>query len=106
MFSVANAYLNPGAPTPLSGSGAASGDDPLWMQVLQGARQLDSILDRYIFTEQERAEMELARIRAMAEVEKARQTGVQVQPVTPPWVWVLLAVVGVALVFFVLARGE
>lgn len=107
MFSVANAYLNPSAPyTPLSSPGAPSGDDPLWVQILYGARQLDSILDRYIFTEQERAEMELARIRAMAELEKARQAGVQVQPATPPWVWVLLALGGVVLVFLLLTRGE
>ncbi|TFU14699.1 hypothetical protein E0489_11680 [Thermus tengchongensis] len=81
-------------------------DDPIWLQLLYGARQIGSVLDPYIFTEQERAQMELERLRLEAEREKARQASIQVQPVAPtsPWVWALLAAVLAVLLLAVLLR--
>lgn len=106
-FSIANTYLNPvGGYTPFSAGSAPGPDDPLWLQLLYGARQISSILDPYIFTEQERAQMELERLRLEVEREKARQASIQVQPVAPtsPWVWALLAAVLAVLLLAVLLR--
>ncbi|WP_135257640.1 hypothetical protein [Thermus caldilimi] len=104
-FSITNTYLNPaGGYTPLPAPGP---DDPIWLQLLYGARQIGSVLDPYIFTEQERAQMELERLRLEAEREKARQAGIRIEPVAPtfsPWVWALLAAVLAVLLLAVLLR--
>lgn len=106
-FSITNTYLNPtGGYTPLPASVSAPGpDDPIWLQLLYGARQIGSVLDPYIFTEQERAQMELERLRLEAEREKARQAGIQVQPVIPSWLWALVGA-GVAVVVLLLVNRE
>lgn len=107
-FSIANTYLNPaGGYTPFSAGSVPGPDDPLWLQLLYGARQIGSILDPYVFTEQERAQMELERLRLEVEREKARQAGIRVEPVAPtfsPWVWALLAAVLAVLLLAVLLR--
>lgn len=105
-FSITNTYLNPtGGYTPLPASLSAPGpDDPIWLQLLYGARQIASVLDPYIFTEQERAQMELERLRLQAEREKARQASIQVQPTIPVWVWALVGAGVVVAVFFLFNR--
>jgi len=105
-FSIANTYLNPaGGYTPFSAGSVPGPDDPLWLQLLYGARQIGSILDPYIFTEQERAQMELERLRLEAEREKAREASIQVQPVIPSWVWALVGA-GAAVVILLLVNRE
>jgi hypothetical protein len=68
-FSITNSY-NP----PLGGFGffGGSSDPPLWQQILGGLSNLSSILDPYIFTEQEKAQIELQKALALAEAERAR----------------------------------
>jgi hypothetical protein len=106
-FSITNSY-NP----PLGGFGSSGGssDPPLWQQILGGLSNLSSILDPYIFTEQERAQIELKKAQALAEAERARaeaeawRASIQVQPAVPAWVWV--AVVGLGVVALVLLLKE
>lgn len=100
-FSVSNLYGNGGATISPSLLPSPTPDEPLWLQIVSGIRQVDSILDRYIFTEEERARMELERLRFQVEQEKARQASIQ--PTTTPWVWALVAVgVGAVLAYLLL----
>jgi len=101
-FSIANSF-NASSPTanpfPLGGN-----DLPLWQQLLVGAGQSSSVLDPYIFTEQERAQAELQRLQYLAEMEKARQAGIETQPRVPIWAWLLAG--GAVVVVLVLLLRE
>lgn len=114
MFSIVNA-LSPSLPlagytppyTLTNGTGAGvapTASDPLWLQILYGLQQANSILDPYIFTEQEMAQAELQRLQYLAEMEKARQAGIETQPRVPIWAWLLAG--GAVVVVLVLLLRE
>ncbi len=116
-FGLSNSYTPPSLsgyqpPYTLLDAGPYSGGgDGFWgdvQRLLQGLAGLNSLIDPYILTEQERMELELKRRlaeaqRARAEAE-ARWASVQVQPAVPAWVWV--AVVGLGVVALVLFLKE
>ena len=83
----------------------ASTEPPLWQQILGGLGALNSLLDPYILTEQERLQLELERALAQAEAERARLASIQVQPqpAVPTWAWVVGGV-ALVLVLFLLLR--
>ncbi len=95
-FSTGNAYQITFNDNNLATSGPA--EPPLWKQILGGLRDVSSLLDPYIYTDQEKARYDLLKVqaeaekaRALAEAEKARAAGiaVQPQPAVPAWVWVV-----------------
>lgn len=119
MFSIGNAlspslplagYTPPYTLTNGTGAGAApTASDPLWLQILYGLQQANSILDPYILTEQEKTQMEIARLQAELERQRQQQqpTGISVTPAPgtpPPWLWAALAVVGVILIVLLLKK--
>lgn len=108
-FSVANSTwalpaldLSGGLSTERAGS---INEPPLWQQILGGLGALNSLLDPYILTEQERLQLELERALAQAEAERARLASIQVQPqpAVPTWAWVVGGV-ALVLVLFLLLR--
>jgi hypothetical protein len=116
-FGLSNSYTPPSLsgyqpPYTLLDAGFSSrGGDGFWGDVqrfLQSLAGLNSLIDPYILTEQERMQLEIQRRlaeaeRARAEAE-ARRASVQVQPAVPAWVWV--AVVGLGLLALVLLLKE
>jgi len=117
-FGLSNSYTPPslsGYQPPYTlldpGPSFRGGDGSFWADVqrfLQSLAGLNSIIDPYILTEQERMQLEVQRRlaeaeRARAEAE-ARRASIQVQPVVPAWVWVL--VVGLGVVALVLLLKE
>jgi hypothetical protein len=98
-FSIANSY-NP----PLGSIG--SSDLPLWQQVLVGLSDLSSILDPYIFTEQEKAQIELQKAQALAEAERARAQAAAIAKEKAQVNWFLVAglVLGGGLILYLLLR--
>jgi hypothetical protein len=103
-FSITNSY-NP----PLGGFSSGV-EPPLWQQILGGLSGLGSILDPYIFTEQERAQMELhkalaeaERARALAEAEKAAIIKERAQG--PNWLLIGGAVLVGGLLVYMLWKG-
>lgn len=95
-FSTGNAYQITFDDNNLATSGPA--EPPLWKQILGGLGDVSSLLDPYIYTDQEKARYDLLKAqaeaekaRALAEAEKARAAGiaVQPQPAVPAWVWVV-----------------
>lgn len=125
-FSVGNAYGLSSSPSSFSLASAYSGaitmnndtlpawnDAPLWVQILYGARYASGVLDPYIYSPQEQAQVELLQRRlevekllAQAELEKARQAGIRVEPETstPAWVWALVAAGAVVVVLLLVNR--
>jgi len=92
-FSIANAYS--------AGLSSPSPSDPLWLQILYGLQQAASVIDPYILTEQEKAQLELQRLQL--ELQRAQlQASIRTEPVVPVWVWVVLALLGVALLVVLL----
>lgn len=91
-------------PTSYSPAVPSGNDLPLWQQLLVGLGQVASVLDPYIFTEQERAQAELQRLQYLAEMEKARQASIETQPRVPTWAW--LVVGGAVVVVLVLLLKE
>jgi len=117
-FGLSNSYTPPSLsdyqpPYTLLNPGPSfgGGDGSFWADVqrfLQSLAGLNSLIDPYILTEQERMQLEIQRRlaeaeRARAEAE-ARRASVQVQPAVPAWVWV--AVVGLGVVALVLLLKE
>lgn len=110
-FGLSNSYTPPSLsgyqpPYTLLDAGPSSGggDGSFWGDVqrfLQSLAGLNSLIDPYILTEQERMQLEVQRRLAEAE---ARQASVQVQPAVPAWVWVV--VVGLGVVALVLLVKE
>ncbi len=107
-FSTGNAYQ---ITNNLATSGPGT-EPPLWKQILGGLRDVSSLLDPYIYTDQEKdrydllkAQAEAEKARAQAEAEKARAAGiaVQPQPAVPAWVWVGAA--ALVLVLVLMLRG-
>ncbi|MFC6919745.1 hypothetical protein [Meiothermus taiwanensis] len=104
-FSTGNAYQITFNDNNLATSGPA--EPPLWKQIIGGLGDVSSLLDPYIYTDQEKARYDLLKAqaeaekaralaeaektRALAEAEKARAAGiaVQPQPAVPAWVWVV-----------------
>lgn len=95
-FSTGNAYQITFNDNNLATSGPA--EPPLWKQIFGGLGDVSSLLDPYIYTDQEKARYDLLKAqaeaekaRALAEAEKARAAGiaVQPQPAVPAWVWVV-----------------
>ena len=95
MFSIANSIFP--IPSPVESSDPSNLPD--WVNILYGLQQASSMLDPYIYTEQERAEAELKRIQYQAQI---AQASVQVQPVIPAWVWVLLFGAGILIAVLLL----
>ena len=102
-FSIANSY-NP----PLGGF--SFGAEPLlWQQILGGLIGLGSILDPYIFTEQERAQLELQK--ALAEAERARalaeaqKAAIAKERAQPNWLLIGGAVLVGGLLVYLLVKG-
>lgn len=96
-FSTGNAYQITFNDNNLATSGPGT-EPPLWKQILGGLGDVSSLLDPYIYTDQEKARYDLLKAqaeaekaRAQAEAEKARAAGiaVQPQPAVPAWVWVV-----------------
>ncbi|KZK16905.1 hypothetical protein [Meiothermus taiwanensis] len=103
-FSTGNAYQITFDDNNLATSGPGT-EPPLWKQILGGLGDVSSLLDPYIYTDQEkarydllkaqaeaekaRAQAEAEKARAQAEAEKARAAGIAVQPAVPAWVWVV-----------------
>ena len=87
-FSTGNAYQITFDDNNLATSGPGT-EPPLWKQILGGLGDVSSLLDPYIYTDQEKARYDL--LKAQAEAEKARAAGiaVQPQPAVPAWVWVV-----------------
>jgi hypothetical protein len=116
-FGLSNSYTPPSLagyqpPYTLPNAGPSfGGGDGFWGDVqrfLQSLAGLNSLIDPYILTEQERMQLEVQRRlaeaeRARAEAE-ARRASIQVQPAVPAWVWV--AVVGLGVVALVLLLKE
>lgn len=117
-FGLSNSYTPPSLsgyqpPYTLLDAGPSSGggDGSFWGDVqrfLQSLAGLNSLIDPYILTDQERMQLEIQRRlaeaeRARAEAE-ARRASIQVQPAVPAWVWV--AVVGLGVVALVLLLKE
>lgn len=99
-FGLSNSYT-----LPLTGGvTGASGDAPLWAQILGGLGQLSSLIDPYILTEQEKLlyQLQLAQAQAQAEAAKAQAASVQAQPVVPVWVWALVGLGAVLLLVLAL----
>lgn len=113
-FSVSNLYLNPAGsfspmPSPAPNDALPGWSDaPAWVQLLYGAKYLGGVLDPYIMTDQEKAQLEVERLRYLAAIEqaKAEQAGIKVepQPTTPPWVWALVAAGAVVVVLLLVNR--
>jgi len=103
-FSIGNAVSPPTfgyTPTASPASSPSPSDLPLWLQVLYGLQQAASVIDPYILTEQEKAQMELQR--AQLELQRAQfQASIRTEPVVPVWVWVVVALAGVALLVVLL----
>ncbi len=94
-FSTGNAYQITFDDNNLATSGPVT-EPPLWKQILGGLGDVSSLLDPYIYTDQEKARYDLLKAqaeaekaRAQAEAEKARAAGIAVQPAVPAWVWVV-----------------
>jgi hypothetical protein len=102
-FSITNSY-NP--PLGSLGSSGGSSDPPLWQQILGGLGNLSSILDPYIFTEQERAQIELQKALALAEAERARAQAAAIAKEKAQVNWFLVAglVLGGGLILYLLLR--
>jgi len=96
--------------TPSLGSfSSGAGEPPLWQQILTGLGGLNSLLDSYIFTEQERAWMETRKVlaeaeKAKAEAEKARYQAQMAakERARPDWLLVAGAVVVGGIVVYLL----
>ena len=116
-FGLSNSYTPPSLSgyqppyTLLDAGPSFGGGDGFWGDVqrfLQSLAGLNSLIDPYILTEQERMQLEVQR--RLAEVERARaeaearRASIQVQPAVPAWVWVL--VVGLGVVALVLLLKE
>ena len=101
-FSITNSY-NP----PLGGFGSSGGssDPPLWQQILGGLSNLSSVLDPYIFTEQERAQIELQKALALAEAERARAlASIANEKAQLNWLLIGGLVLGGGLILYLLLR--
>jgi len=101
-FSITNSY-NP----PLGGFGSSGGpsDPPLWQQILGGLGYLSSILDPYIFTEQEKAQIELQKALALAEAERARAlASIAKEKAQLNWLLIGGLVLGGGLILYLLLR--
>lgn len=120
-FSIANStWAMPSLNLSGSLSTTPSSEPPLWKQILSGLSELDSLLDRYIYTDQEKAQYDIAKLlaeadkaKAFAEAEKAKATlaSIQVQPqpqpaqpqpAVPTWAWVVGGAVLVLILFLLL----
>jgi hypothetical protein len=102
-FSIGNAASPPtfGYTPTASPAYSPSSSDPLWLQILYGLQQAASVIDPYILTEQEKAQMELQR--AQLELQRAQlQASIRTEPAVPAWVWVVVALAGVALLVVLL----
>jgi hypothetical protein len=108
-FGLSNSYTPPSLSDyeppytlPDAGPSSGGGDGSFWGDVqrfLQSLAGLNSLIDPYILTDQERIQLEVQRRlaeaeRARAEAE-ARRASVQAQPAVPAWVWVAVAGLGV-----------
>jgi len=92
-----------------SSGGFSPAEPPLWQQILGGLSGLGSILDPYIFTEQERAQLELQK--ALAEAERARalaeaqNAGITKERAQPNWLLIGGAVLVGGLLVYLLVKG-
>jgi hypothetical protein len=116
-FGLSNSYTPPSLSgyqppyTLLDGGPFSGGGDGFWGDVqrfLQSLAGLNSLIDPYILTDQERIQLEVQRRlaeaeRARAEAE-ARRASVQVQPAVPAWVWVAVAGLGVVALVLLLKK--
>lgn len=111
-FSIANSY-NP----PLGGFSPGA-EPPLWQQILGGLGDLSNLLDVYIFTEQEKAWIDMQKAlaeaqkaRALAEAERARalaeaqNAGITKEGGQPNWLLIGGAVLVGGLLVYLLVKG-
>jgi hypothetical protein len=86
-FSTGNAYQITFDDNNLVTSSPA--EPPLWKQIFGGLGYVSSLLDPYIYTDQEKARYDLLKAQAEAEKARAASAGIAVQPAVPAWVWVV-----------------
>ena len=112
-FSIANSY-NP----PLGGFSSGVDEPPLWKQILWGLGDLSNLLDVYIFTEQEKAWIDMQKAlaeaqkaRALAEAERARalaeaqNAAIAKERAQPNWLLIGGAVLVGGLLVYLLVKG-
>jgi hypothetical protein len=102
-FSIANFGYTP--PNPLPSYPDSS--TPLWLQILYGVKEVSSIIDPYILTDKQKSQLELQKQqlevqKSQLDLQKQQLATGRTNPATPPWVWVLAAVAGVALLVILL----
>lgn len=108
-FSIANSYNLANSYNPPLGGISFGAEPPLWQQILGGLSGLGSILDPYIFTEQERAQLELQK--ALAEAERARalaeaqKAAIAKERAQPNWLLIGGAVLVGGLLVYLLVKG-
>ncbi len=111
MFGLSQSYpivTTPAFRGPLLDEGPSSGagEPPLWQQILGGLRDFGSILDPWILTEQERAQLELQK--ALGEAQKAKaqaeMTAIAKEKAGPNWLLIAGAVALGGLVVYLLLK--